>query len=129
MTPAGALFLANVLSGVHLVLIFYFLVGWLIPFTGFVRRCAVNLVVGGSFFLFSFVGGCPLTAWESNLRQIADPAGMYGNSFIARQATQWFNIALDFEAVRQFSWWMDAGILLVTAGCLLWVLLVRRRVT
>ena len=54
LAPTDERSLANLLAGVHLVLIFYFLVGWLIPFTSLYRRALLNAINGGAFLFFRF---------------------------------------------------------------------------
>lgn len=87
MPPGFFLFFANVIAGLHAVLIFYFLFGWLMPFMSFPRRALLNSLIAGSFLFFRFMGGCPLTSWEARLRALADPYTRYGFSFIDRNLT------------------------------------------
>jgi hypothetical protein len=82
MSPELALFLANTVSGIHLAIIAYFLIGWLIPFTDLKYRVLAVVVLGSSFILFRFWGGCPLTVLEQLLRQSANAEVNIGQSFI-----------------------------------------------
>jgi len=82
----GALFLGNILAGIHAALIIYFLIGWLIPFAPLWKRAGFNVILAGSFLFFRILGWCPLTLWEADLRALANPGKEYGASFLSRNA-------------------------------------------
>lgn len=104
--------LANLIAGVHSVLVFYFLIGWLIPFAPFRWRCISNLFLGGIFLYYRFNGECPLTVWERSLRSASDPFFEYGPSFLARLVGK---IGLPFEAgtVDTVSFYLILGLVSV----------------
>jgi hypothetical protein len=115
----ATLFLANFIAGVHSVLIVYFLIGWLIPFTPFKWRLLSNVIIGLGFLYYRFNGGCFLTHWEMGLRSIATPDFHYGPSFLFRLSSN-LGLGLDANFIDSIAFYvtlvlLGVGIILVVS--------------
>ena len=73
------LVLADIIFIVHLILVLIVSVGWLIPGMYYVFLTLLAL----TFLADVFLGYCPLTPLEFNLRRKLDPTAVYDSSCIA----------------------------------------------
>mgnify|MGYP003393667734 FL=1 len=79
------LLFADLIFLVHLALVLLVAVGWLVPglYPVFATTLAVVLLAD------IFVGNCPLTSLEFNLRRKLNPGKIYGNSCITHYLQVW----------------------------------------
>ena len=114
IAPNLAEIIANIIAGIHAVLIVYFLFGWLVTFTTFQRRSNANCIIAGIFLFFRFLGRCPLTESEQYFRHIAFPDQFYGDSFIARNIYLYSNISVRAEIMNIITLIVNILILIIT---------------
>ncbi len=108
VSTSQALIVSNIIAGIHSVLIFFFLVGWLIPFASLRVRCVLNAFVGGAFLFFRWVGECPLTTWEWQFRGMSEST-VSQSSFLSRQIS-FFGITVGDATLSLYSLPLTLGI-------------------
>jgi len=119
MEPWVYILIANIVAGVHVVLIIYFLGGWLIPFTTLRKRIWSAFIIGSIFAFFHITSICPLTVWEYRLRRLGE--GDIENVWMIERLSVMLGIPLNSSILNVISWVFTFGITTVVLTILIMI--------
>src|SRR3989338_1061025 len=119
MEPWVYILIANIVAGVHVVLIIYFLGGWLILFTTLRKRIWSAFIIGSIFAFFHITSICPLTVWEYRLRRLGE--GDIENVWMIERLSVMLGIPLNSSILNVISWVFTFGITTVVLTILIMI--------
>ena len=86
----------NILFLIHFILVFIIFFGWMLPSVHFIYIS----VLFATLLCWTFLGYCPITKWEFNIRRKYEPELDYRNEYIEYYFSKFFKVNIPVTFIR-----------------------------
>lgn len=86
----------NILFVLHFIFVFIILFGWIFPSLHFIY---ISILLG-TLLCWIFLGYCPITKWEFNIRKKYEPELNYKNEYLEYYFSKFFKVNIPVMFIR-----------------------------